>query len=411
MSARRTAHLEGAELMREGDYRRAMLALEQTLTDHGSHVGLRSDLAFAAYLAGDMGSFRLFVDGLEAEFRASESLLSLKSRTLTLVALAKFSEELARVANAADYIERALSLLPPGHGDTFQVRGQKLRLLASFGREDEATLLYRDCLQVSERNPHHFIECYHALMLSEARLLGWAAAWARLEALAARKDLLASDFRLTALDLLEIALEQGDPAASAQALAFYRSHPGDAPDPFERELLRLSESPPAASESDFLRWTRELSPMAQLRLLALEAQRPGGASEGARRRLSLQLDALDHRSRAYLQRKWRSAFSGESAITLTTDEAARAILCGEKRLQLSARAQPWELLRALRSGTEQSPEAMLLALGRSDSESEHESLRINLLRLNKKLAPFAGLDWVVRYGKQKIQIHPRVRFL
>ncbi|MGZ3652961.1 MAG: hypothetical protein ACXWSC_17400, partial [Bdellovibrionota bacterium] len=86
MSAARTsAHKHGRELLRSGAYQDAIRAMEQTVLLHGSHVGLRSDLAFAAYLAGDMGTFRLSVNALEAEFGAARPRLSEKSRLLTQV--------------------------------------------------------------------------------------------------------------------------------------------------------------------------------------------------------------------------------------------------------------------------------------------------------------------------------------
>ncbi|MEL4383315.1 hypothetical protein, partial [Shewanella algae] len=72
------------------------------------------DLAFAAYLAGDMGSFRLYVNALEAEFRDARPRLSQRSRVLTQISLAKFLEELGRVAEASDLIDAATGQLAPG---------------------------------------------------------------------------------------------------------------------------------------------------------------------------------------------------------------------------------------------------------------------------------------------------------
>lgn len=190
MSAARTeAHKQGRELLKSGAYQDAVRTFEQTLALHGSHVGLRSDLAFAAYLAGDMGSFRLYVNALEAEFRDARPRLSQRSRVLTQISLAKFLEELGRVAEASDLIDAATGQLAPGDALDFPVKAQKLRLLVSFGREDEVAPLYHECLFASERDPSHLIECFHALLLAEARLLGFSSAWARLLSLAKREDL------------------------------------------------------------------------------------------------------------------------------------------------------------------------------------------------------------------------------
>ncbi|MGZ3655780.1 MAG: hypothetical protein ACXWR1_21295 [Bdellovibrionota bacterium] len=410
MSAARTsAHKHGRELLRSGAYQDAIRAMEQTVLLHGSHVGLRSDLAFAAYLAGDMGTFRLSVNALEAEFGAARPRLSEKSRLLTQVSLAKFFEELGRVADAAELVDSALAQLTPGHELDFQIRAQKLRQLASFGRDDEVAPLYRDCLFASERNPNQLIECFHALILAEARLLGFASAWARLLELARRSDLFPSDLRLCAMDLLEFALETQQDDAIARILTFLPVLGGQEPDAFERELLQLAHGAPAASEEDFLRWTRLISPMGHLRLLALEAKRPGGANQAARTRLALQLDSFDHRTRAFLSRKWRSAFISDEVLELEVRTDTLTVSLGDKTLTFGARAQPWELLRVLSGEAEIPPQKVLAALDKRDEQCEHESLRIQLLRLNKKLMPLAGLDWVVRYSKHGVQRNPRVR--
>jgi hypothetical protein len=404
-ASRAAAHKHGRQLLAQGAYVEAARSFEQTIALHGSHVGLYSDLAFAAYLAGDMGSFRLHVNALEAEFQAARPRLSERSRLLTQISLAKFLEELGRVADAVELIDLTSAQLKPGAELHFQVKAQKLRLLVSFGREDEVSGLYHECLYASERNPNHLIECFHALILAEARLLGFDSAWARLLELAKRDDLFPSDLRLCAMDLLEQTLESDQNAASERILAFLPALAAEEPDAFERELQRAARGE-TATEEDFLRWTRTVSPMGNLRLLALAARR---SVSGARQRLSLLLESFDHKTRAFLSRKWRAAFQSEEVLELEVNEGTLSVRAGEKTLTFGARAQPWGLLRALGEKHEVPPQAVLAALSKRDEQSEHESLRIQLLRLNKKLAPFAGLDWVVRYSKQGVQRNPRVK--
>lgn len=403
-TARSILHRRGLELLRGGAYLAALNSLENTLREHGSHVGLRSDLAFAAYLAGDMGAFRQFVEALEAEFDLARPRLTEKNRILTHVALAKFLEELGRVADALNHVDEALALLSPGDDFEIQVKAQKLRLFSSFGRESEVAALYQDCLFASERNPDLLIESFHALILAEARLLGFAAALARLKALAKRKELLPSDLRLCAMDLLEISLESECAEDRQAILTLLPLLPGDAPDAFEQELLRICQHRAPVSEEDFLRWSRTVSPMGYLRLLAIEHRRTGQA-----KRFALQLESLDHRSRQFLQRKWRPYFPSQEIIEMVVDPARRTIRFERNVLTFGAKAQPWDLLKILSASETMCPVQLMDKLGLQGTESEEESLRINLLRLNKRLCALAGVDWALRYRKQAVQRNPLIK--
>ncbi|MGZ3693063.1 MAG: hypothetical protein ACXWQO_02430 [Bdellovibrionota bacterium] len=410
-AARTNAHKQGKLLLRDGSYSEAVSSFEQTVQLHGSHVGLRSDLAFAAYLAGDIGSFRRFVSGLEAEFALASPSLNEKSRILTLISLAKFQEELGRVAAALENIDSALSQLAPGHELELSVKAQKLRLFASFGREGEVAALYRDCLTVSENKPNQFFECFHALLLAEARLLGFSAAMARLQDLAKRSDLFPSALRLCAMDLLEIALETKNISGQCEILDLLPKLPGDAPDPYELELLRLAEGALPVSDEIFLQWSRIASPMSHLRLLGLESRRYNGNTTQARARLALLLEGFDHRTRQFLQLKWRDSLQSEQILELVVNEKSLSIQCGERTLRFSPRAQPWDILKVFVNSESMSPEALLQRLGKRESETELEGLRINLLRLNKKLAALAGVDWIFRYGKNGVQKNPKVKLI
>jgi|GEM_PF-2956209 len=412
MSAqRRHLHSEGIKHLQEGRYLEAQKVLEKALTEFGSHVAVRSDLVFTAYLQGDFGAFRIFTNSLEHEFQNVCSKLSPKSRRLTHISLAKFCEELGRVHEALEHLAEAERNTSPGDSDFFLIAAQKLRLLASYGREDELAPAYRDCLQASERDPQSLIECGHALLLAEARLLGWNAACARLDWLRQRNDLQAADIRLCGFDLLEIALERRDTPARNLTLDFLGRI--EVADPYEKELLQLARGCPGKSEVELLEWSRTLPIMAQLRLLALECRREGGSQEAARARLVLLLESLDYRSRAFLTRKWQASLSAGHTTQkeMVVDESARSISCHGNFLHFGARAKPWELLRLFAQAEKVSPEDALGMLHRRDSEFERESLRIALLRLNKKLAPLVGLPWVLRYGKQQIEINPKCKIL
>jgi hypothetical protein len=397
--------------MHKGAYDDARKLFSSTLEIHGSHVHVVADLCYTNYLIGDMGAFRLSVARLETEFKAARAQLSPKSRIQTLVNLSKFYEELGRVAESLESIDLAVELLGPANPLDFRVRAQKLRILASFGREDELSLLYRDCLHASAAKPQDLIECFHALCLAEARLFGLQAAWPRFLELSKNPDLQAADLRLALLDLLEIAIEKNDFTSRLAMLEFLSGHNGVGElDAFEGEIFLMARLPNiAAQDQDFFRWTRSVSPMCHLRLLALEALREGGNNSGARARLVVQLESFDHKTRQFLSRKWKGAFQSEEAVELLVDPDNQCILNGEKVLSFGARAQPWDLLRAISAGVELPIEKVLVSLGRRDCEAERESLRMNALRLNKKLIPLAGLDWVIKTSKQSVLVNPLVK--
>lgn len=413
--ARTLAHKQGYSLLQKGSYKDARTVLEDTVALHGPHVSILSDIAFASYLMSDMGSFRLSVDRLELEFKQARSQLSPRSRVLTLVSLAKFQEELGRVADALQSMEQAADMLAPGDPLEFKVRAQKLRLLASFGREDEIAPLYSACLHASESSPQDLIECYHALLLAEARLFGLGSAWPRFLALAKNPALQAADLRLCLLDLIEISVETNDPLFRPAMLEFLSASksPDDSLselDPFEAELFLMARLPHVqAEEQDFFRWTRTVSPLCFARLLALEVLRKYGNKAAARMRLVVALESFDHKTRLFLQRKWKSALQTDKSVELLVNPAGLTIGFDGKCLTFSPRAQPWDLLRLLAAQGERPIEEALQALGKSDSESERESLRIHALRLNKKLVGLAGVDWVIKTTKQAIQLNPLVR--
>lgn len=397
--------------MHKGAYLDAQKLFSSTLEIHGSHVNVVADLCYTNYLIGDFGAFRLSVERLETEFKLARAQLSPRTRIQALVNLSKFYEELGRVSESVEHIDLAMELLGPGNPLDFRVRAQKLRMLASFGREDELSPLYRDCLHASAAKPQDLIECFHALCLAEARLFGLQAAWPRFLELTKNPDLQAADLRLALLDLLEIAIEKNDTTSRLAMLEFLSGHQNVGElDAFEGEVFLMARLPQiSAQDQDFFRWTRSVSPMCHLRLLALEALREGGNNAGARARLVVQLESFDHKTRQFLMRKWKGAFQSEEAMELVVDPDNQCILNGEKVLSFGARAQPWDLLRAISGAQETGIDVVLEKLNRRDCEAERESLRMNALRLNKKLIALAGLDWVIKTSKQTVQIHPLVK--
>lgn len=404
--ARKAQQKKASEALYSGRYEEAMQTLERAIAEHGSHMSLRADLAFSAYMASDMARFQLYFEKLEEEFENHHEKVMGSSKTRTLVALAKCAEELAKVDAAFSYIESAVSGLLPGDPLTFAVQAQRLRMLASFGRQSELAGPYAECVRISESNPQDAIECFHALILAESHLFGLESAWPRFLELSKKNNLQIADQRLCLFDLLEIALELNSPADQEKILAYLAENPQEGLDKFETELLALARTPanPLGAE-DFYRWSRGPSPLCHLRLLALACSaRESKAVRGeARGRLVVLLNALDHKTRKILSKKWRKVLAVEDSICVEVDAGQRTIRVGEKCLVMRAQAQSWELLALLAQEAESSPEKILAALGRRDTEFELESLRIKILRLNAKLMSLCGTEWVFRFGKHRVQ--------
>jgi hypothetical protein len=328
----------------------------------------------------------------------------------THIALAKFLEELGRLQESFEHIEGALRILPAGHALDFQIRAQKLRMLASFGREGELAKYYHECLGVSETRPQIVLECFHALLIAEARVLGFNALWPRLEDFGSRAEIQAADLRLVLIDLLEISLEMGDHDASARLLTALEQR-GELIklDEFEGVIVSLARAKTISAE-DLFRWTRTLTPMSRLRALALTLKLRLGDEENVRRQLALHLESFDHLSRKMLTRKWGQNIEAAEQVEIVIDRTRKEILFNQRSLGLNKSAQTWDLILALAElPAECPPEKLLQALGKVDSSHNQESLRISLLRLNKKLAVLLGLGWAVKFGKQKIALHPQIR--
>lgn len=403
---RQLAHRKGFAAIQSGDYQESIRLLEQCIADYGAHVGPRSDLTFAYYLAGDMGRFRLETEKLAADYAQVHPIIGTESRLLTEIALAKFFEELGRLDEAFSWIGRSLDTMAPGHPLDFQVRCQKLRMLASFGRESELSMLYRECLQVTEHRPEALLECFHALTIAEARLFGIESCWPRVTYYSSRPQLHAADLRLILADLLEIALERRDHPSIRKILDMFENRQClEACDSFEAAMIKIAEGNTPNSE-DFFMWSRNVAPMGQLRLLALCANNPE-----ARRRLALLMESFDNASRRMMLRKWGSALKTSDATEIVVQTAHHSATFDNNSLNLKPGSQGWDLLMALaKLEGDCPPEKLLTVQGKDISLHNLESLRIGLLRLNKKLSALAGVEWTVRFGKQKVTIHNGVKF-
>jgi hypothetical protein len=406
--SRASAHKRGSTQLHSGDYAGAVKTLRECVKEFGPHVGPLSDLVFAAYLSEDMGVFNLAVEQLEAEFEHALPKLSKEAEAFTRVALSKAFELLGRIADAFEQIDQLIAQLPKAKGDhlLIQVKCQKLRLLASFGRENEVSDLYRQCLGISESSPQQLAECFHSLMIAEARLFGLGATWPRFLHLSLTPGLPEADVRLCLIDLLEVALDHHDLAAQASILAFIESEKITGFDRYEQAVIRMAEDPASAlSAEEIYEWKRFMPYFSLVRLLALELKRGAGNGE-LKKKLLFLYQSLDHRSRRLLK-NWMPPL--EEAASLELDAKAKTLRAGKASLSFAKSPQSWAILEILVKAGKISPPDMLTKLGRSDTSQNTESLRISVLRLNRKLAAFAHADWAIRFGKEKIELNPALR--
>jgi len=402
---RKKAHAAAAEALRSGAYADAIEIARDGVRRFGPHVGLLSEIVHARYHSGNVEHLRLAVSELETEFAAAENSLCPGSRARTLVTLAKYYEELARVGEAFGAIDAALDCL--GGSDPYVViaKAQRLRLLASFGREAEVALLYDYCVGVSENNPDVLIETFHALLLAECRLFGFAIAWERFLSVAAKgSQLQAADLSLCAIDLLEALLELGDAGNVKKVLDWYEANGASPTDAYERELLELARGHLPGPDA-LLRWTR-LTPLARSRLLALSAR----AQPELRRHFLFLAQAFDYRTRALLATKWPSLLATDEGPTLVLEGAARTARCGGKAVDLRKSPHSWTILATLvERGDLEASELLGPLAKRGDTIQELDSVRINVIRLNRRLATAFGVGWVLRFAKGRVTLNPRLR--
>lgn len=409
-SGRLKLHQQGLKALRSGLYSKAVLQFTQCLELHGPHVGLLSDLALTAYLAEDIALFRLTTERLEAEFLKSKNSLSLPSIIKTRMALSKCYELLGRVAEAFHEIQLALSLAPAGDPQSYILRGQKLRLLATFGRESDVAAVYQECLSVSEKEPETMIECYHALLVAEARLFGIEAAWPRFLSLERNRNLHAADRQLCLIDILEVAIEKNDDSGQKKILDFIDSKKVGPFDTYESTVIRMAQdSRWEMSVDDVISWTPKIAPMGLIRLLALELHhRP---HSNLFRRFTFFLQAVDHRSRKILYKKWQFLLQDEAGVEIALDLKRKTLRSGEKELSFAKSPQSWALLAILVHQKEVGIDDLLNALRKSAQGQNLEALRINVLRLNKKLTNTFHSPWFFKFGKEGVISNPKVRFV
>ncbi len=409
-NARSVAHKKATSLLHRGAYAEAISALQKCLDEYGPHVGPLSDLVFAAYLHEDMGLFALAVEWLESEFSLSREKLSAASQAKTRVVLSKSYELQGRIAESFSEIEIVLKLLAKGDPLHFQVRCQKLRLLASFGRETEVTTLYQQCLGVSDADAQVMIECFHALLLAEVRLFGLAATWPRFLHLSKTKHLQAMDLRLCLIDLLEVALESRDDFSRQLILEYIDKNELNEFDHYESILLQMAREPEKAlGFSDVFAWTRRMPLFGIIRLLALELIRRGdqGSTE-IQKQFLFHVQSLDHRSRRMLTKKWGTILDVPAGVAIRLEAKNKSLHFGKKGLSFAKSPQGWDVLAILGKEKEVSPDRLLSLLGKKSEYQNLESLRISLLRLNRKLSQFLSIDWVIRFSKEKIKINPGI---
>jgi hypothetical protein len=243
-------------------------------------------------------------------------------------------------------------------------------------------------------------------MIAEARLFGLGATWPRFLHLSLTPGLHEADVRLCLIDLLEVALDHHDLAAQASILAFIESEKITGFDRYEQAVIRMAEDPASAlSAEEIYEWKRFMPYFSLVRLLALELKRGAGNGE-LKKKLLFLYQSLDHRSRRLLK-NWMPPL--EEAASLELDAKAKALRAGKASLSFAKSPQSWAILEILVKAGKISPPDMLAKLGRSDTSQNTESLRISVLRLNRKLAAFAHADWAIRFGKEKIELNPALR--
>lgn len=399
------AHRSGLEKLKSGQFDLALQELEACLATFGSHLGVLADVAGVAYLKNDMEYFRSAVTRLETELEANFDLVSASTRVRTLITLAKYYEELGRISESYEALENATRALDVSDGLGLFLDCQKLRWLASFGRETEAAELFQRCLGASEAAPQLLIECFHAVMIAEARLFGVELAAVRFERLLERSDLQAADASLCAVDLVEVAVETCDKAGLDRVLELLSRFQISAQNPYEQWILRVAlQQENELTLADLFSCTRDLTPMGLFRLTALALKctaQNQTRSNLLKKHLLFQLQACDHRSRRILTKRWDGLLASQGRMRVAVDGAAVSIEYSGSRLSFKQSVQSWSLLCEAIRGDVRS----------NASLNETESVRIAVLRLNRKLASFLGTDWVVRSRKGVVELNPLIEWI
>lgn len=125
----------------KGEFDRCIHLLDKAMNNHGEHVGLLCDMAYAQYLKKDYFEFEETVARLEQEYR--DNYLDFGPETLieTTIRLGHFFEELGNIEKAMKLHERVLEDLHDLDDGAFyrpHILAQVLRIQVSFSQLDHA---------------------------------------------------------------------------------------------------------------------------------------------------------------------------------------------------------------------------------------------------------------------------------
>lgn len=384
-------HSNGKEEMSRGDYNSALETLRSTLNDHGSHVGLISDIITCHYLLGHHEESLHFTQLLQSELKKCFQLLTVTSLAKTLLFLGKILEEQAELSQALEYYKRAADLAKLDIDLRLRAQVQVLRLQSFLMQSEDLARLYQLILQATPSSPNLRRDIEHGLLLAELCLFGSATALVRLNILLSDSKLLSVDRRLFFIDTAEFLLSQG---LESEALnEYFDVIPKNDFDEFESFVFSILQNGFCEkSIADLFSKANKMSTMCFLRVLALSikyAER-SQVKLDLRLRMNFILNMLTSKGKSLLIQKWKKELRSEKQV-LFYSSSQLTLKSSQAEFSFKLQSFANRCLAVFVGNRSVSLEAFVTEVFETTfNDSYHDRIRIAINRLNRELLPITG---------------------
>lgn len=405
---RQNKHKTIKRWMALGHFERAAEEALEALKLHGSHVGLRADLAVCFYRIGNLHKWRLSLQELAQEFQLCRNQLSMESRLRTALILAKFYEEIGEIALAIHQLEQEIATMENlGVKDEIQLKilANFLRIQSLVGLSLGQSQVRRD-LELSKHlcSDSTQVELEHSLMLHDLELVGPSAAQNRLLSLIANQKLDSYDTELFLYDYIEACLTFGHTNFLKQVSQLLNI-------PTSSDFGHILKSWLQQPSVNHWVWpvnTNQLTASEFIRLSSLFlAHASSEKSTELRTQLAYQLFDLSEESQAIWKR--RKKVSSKKSI-MTLDDVSKTLLHQDKRLSFKNKPVAFQFLSLLKLRPQWPTDTFCRHMFSLDlSEDQYTRIRVMVHRMNKNIADEFQLEKIIHLNQQTITLNENVQ--
>lgn len=400
---RKQHHESAKSLMAAEEYFAALELLRRTQITHGSHLGIRSDIAAILYLQGRVRECEEEVSILQSELDHCEAIVSNDTFCRTKIFLGKMYEDHGRVSLALQCYEDALRKPLSDGGVIVRAQSQLLRLRSFLKLKQGLPELYKSCCLLKAKSDDLSIELEHAVLLAELSLFGVEFAEGRLMSLLQLRLLSAYDRNLLIVDFLETAMSLDHKISALPELV--SSVHVESMNIFERTVFSFaSNSEYMLTAKDCVELSRVIPGLGYLRILALNLKRIPKTPflDECRRVIMFSLSSLRNEDRSLLKKHLQieSSDSTPSLVFLFTESKIRY---QDRQKSIKRNSFSFQLFNVFSGKNEISVDEFALKLyGVPLDVSIFERIRVGIYRLNQEISDLTGFSKAFALTKNSV---------